>query len=100
MSRYIDADELYKTIRAKMRSCDTDTDYGRGIQQGFDFAMDEIRQQPEADVVEVKHSWWSTVSPFNYQCMNCSALSSIEFNFCPNCGADMREREESDADIH
>lgn len=53
MSKYINADELYKTIRAKMRSCDTDTDYNRGIQQGFDFALSIIRNQPSADVVEV-----------------------------------------------
>ena len=34
---------------------------------------------------------------YGYKCSNCNFIykgnALLEFNFCPNCGADMRERE-------
>ena len=54
MPKYINADETIKAVREQYLACDTDTDYNRGIQQGFDFAMSIIRNQPTADVVEDK----------------------------------------------
>ena len=53
MANYINKDETIKAVREQYLTCDTDTDYNRGIQQGFDFAMSIICRQPTADVVEV-----------------------------------------------
>ena len=33
--------------------------------------------------------YWSN-SPFRWECDKCGDLFKTDFNFCPNCGADMR----------
>ncbi len=36
-----------------------------------------------------KWIYWSE-SPFRWECDKCGGLFKTDFNFCPNCGADMR----------
>lgn len=31
------------------------------------------------------------VWPYRWECNQCNSLSKLNFNFCPDCGADMRE---------
>lgn len=48
------------------------------------------------DVVEHKRGYWMDTREFcgDYMCSNCDALyGTNKFNFCPNCGADMRPKE-------
>jgi hypothetical protein len=49
--------------------------------------------------VEHKRGYWMDTREFcgDYMCSNCDALyGTNKFNFCPNCGADMRgENHES-----
>ena len=57
-------------------------------------AMDVIR-----DAVKNRPSGhWETLefkaSPTLYKCSNCSERMLYQYNFCPNCGADMKEGEE------
>ena len=60
---------------------------------------------PVVDAVEVKHGRWETVSSMlGYLC--CSQCKDVyiwetwlgdgKWNYCPNCGADMRERKDND----
>lgn len=81
MSRYIDADKLqqvYKEIHGGKRSLLIDT-------------------EPTADVREnVKGEWLPDCEYdgedewcFN-QCSLCDYQSDEQYNYCPNCGADMR----------
>ena len=47
-----------------------------------------------ADVRSVVRARWNTVKYPLYECSNCGAVYQdvgYGFNFCPNCGADMRE---------
>ena len=66
-----------------------------------------IRKQPTVDAVEVVHGRWEEHSrtDFNdylgqdviwssYQCSACGFEAMNNFNYCPNCGADMRERKD------
>lgn len=51
--------------------------------------IDEI---PAADVVERKKGFWythSTIFRTTLRCTNCQNPSKYQFNFCPNCGAQM-----------
>ena len=53
---------------------------------------------PAADVAPVRHGRWEMNSdrPDNIICTNCDAGFDVwkheakDFNYCPNCGADMR----------
>ena len=41
-----------------------------------------------SDGGRILHPWWET-----YECSKCGQYGTRIWNFCPNCGADMRERE-------
>lgn len=65
---------------------------------GFDECVDRIYDAPAVDAVEVKHGRWEkrrfTETLYGYQCSNCRTTWDEGTNFCPYCGADMRERKE------
>lgn len=65
----------------------------------FERAAKEIAEMPGVDAVEVVHSeWLNTKFTTELLCGNCFALSYMPitktgrkpYNYCPNCGADMR----------
>lgn len=100
MSRYIDAD-LCKAYA---------TDYYPSVAYGVKKIIDE---QPTADVRENVRGEWiylglDVAGEYMYQCSHCKAiiyepeflinydkaqLLGTRFNYCPNCGADMRKEE-------
>lgn len=58
---------------------------------------EQVDSLPAADVVEVRHGRWEMV-PYNgvydIRCSSCGYCPGIRFyssNYCPNCGALMRE---------
>ena len=58
-----------------------------------------IADLPSADVVERKRGYWVHDTWGGYlmpqcRCSNCDLYVQQETNFCPDCGANMREREE------
>jgi hypothetical protein len=87
--------------------------------RGFEHAMYRkvceaeiaIGKTPAADVVEVKHGRWIDGAE-NFTCGNHNAECSVchcnvswsgcdeDFNYCPNCGADMRVSEEEKLESH
>lgn len=57
--------------------------------------VEEIADFPAADVVEVKRGRWKGEGMGDYSCSLCTkVVSGNTYNFCPNCGADMREVQE------
>ena len=102
MARYIDRDRLLTALQDKQQFCLSTYSTGRMF-----FAMDNeiIKEQPTADVVEVKHGYWemyedeSLICATEFSCSICneSFCSSdlteeqmIEMlKYCPNCGAKM-----------
>lgn len=67
------------------------------IESGF-AAMYEI---PSADVAEVRHGRWEYVKrryeAWTHRCSECGEIMTTQIgrqaNYCHNCGADMRERD-------
>lgn len=64
---------------------------------------EDIINLPAADVREnIRGKWnilpenlvWNSDGIYRaaYQCSNCDAISPFDSNYCPNCGADMRDR--------
>ena len=81
MARYIDA-ELMKT-KIKNYSKPGDPYYGLD-----EYLREWIDQQPTANVRENVTGEWNVENG----CVCCSVCGepNMEWNFCPNCGADMR----------
>ena len=82
----------------------------RGIKLGIQICLDELNKISK-DVVEVKHGKWKETDafPHNVYCSNCYKTycqshwsvwenGTLPRDFCPNCGADMRERREEEND--
>lgn len=96
MSRYVDADKLYEMAI-------THKDFKQSIAD-FVSLKEVLDDTPTADVAEVIHSEWHTVtvrmSCIDVTCRNCHNTEKISvtnyFEYCPHCGAKMDgERKES-----
>ena len=79
MPRYIDADKLIKLATHE------------GAYGYVD--VHDIYNAPTADVVERKKGKWIQFVPGLYECSECGRFSPTQENFCPNCGANMREEK-------
>ena len=87
MSRYIDVDAVVWEIEKD--KCGLE-DYDSAL----DVAIAEIKTFKAADVVEVVHGEWVVCDAppptWWYECSICHKAGNVEYNYCPNCGAEMR----------
>jgi transcription initiation factor IIE alpha subunit len=89
MSRYIDSRHLESQF-------DEDTLYnGQEV-------LEVINEEPTADVKSVVHGKWIPIIERDdycdyeqewYECNRCHVTQYDKYNFCPSCGADMREED-------
>ena len=95
MPKYIDAEMVLSDLVADMEA-HPDSNFGFGLQD----AIETIRMCPAADVQEVKHGKWNSVSVSNYfygfYCSNCHKSGNVPtvmgepmYSYCPWCGAKM-----------
>lgn len=96
--RLIDADALAEK-KFQERECNglgEDPAYRQGWNDAIDAVMDN---EPSA---ERKGTWIYHTEPLafrpygHYTCNLCNEISWDKSNYCPNCGADMRERREDE----
>jgi hypothetical protein len=107
MARYVNADAFAESLR---RFC-KNAHWGYAEQK---FSADQIigalEMQPTADVREVKHGHWERHNTYHgddtsgsidpdWRCSECGRQANVNewfmyvlTDFCPNCGADMREK--------
>ena len=56
--------------------------------------LERLINEMTADVVEVVHGEWVVCDAppptWWYECSICHKAGNVEYNYCPNCGADMR----------
>lgn len=105
MAKYIDADKLIQAL------CNTQKTWGSRLGTSWwshsvklkDNMVRCIKEQPTADVVEVKHGEWIPVVVYNDTCIatcsncrrqiverECNATAfKLENEFCRKCGAKM-----------
>ena len=99
MSRYIDADELKRSLWTKILEEEVPKgEIGEYILEDF---IEMVAGFPTADVAEVKHGQWIVDREFGNDVMSdeqmviCSECGKGIFwgkqNYCPNCGAKMDE---------
>ena len=92
MDKYIHIEDLKNYLNRQIRAfepCPDKYDAAVGIYDG-------IYQIPAADVVPVRHGqWinfkWKSLTTFSFECNQCgiTITTSLNYNFCPNCGAKM-----------
>ena len=85
-----------------------DPETGEGI-----VYVQDIDEAPTVDAVEVVRGWWDKYEDdkfigygadgriqyrkvYTYYCGRCGRGTAVKTNFCPNCGADMRERKDNE----
>lgn len=82
--RLIDADALWMDIIHSMDVCDD--------------ILEIIERQPTIEPERKKGKWQRIVvnkyASYLYKCDKCGERSFRDSNFCPNCGADMRQEGE------
>lgn len=95
MRRYIDTD-LLKDKTTRVNNIWNVTTNAEG--KGLDEIIDDI---PTADVRENVRGEWLSGDCMGASCSKCGEYFSFRtfsevhnFNFCPNCGAEMRGKEE------
>lgn len=93
--RLIDADTL-KLKRGDF-AITSNSEMNRFNRMFVDLFNKEINNAPTIDAVPVKHGYWkfSDLSEIAgrtwYECTCCGKLINIQYNYCPNCGAEMDE---------
>ena len=86
MARLIDADALWAEA---MEYADTGIEFdGEGV-------ANFIANAPTVDAVPMVHGRWNRVKFFVnatlHHCSICDHAEIKKYNYCPNCGADMRD---------
>ena len=93
MTRYIDADALIKDCANTVIIAERLKEYD--ISRIFSAMLDTILSQPTIDAEPVLHGKWIEKSTGGEHFDCCSKCGYVEWdaptNYCPNCGADMRE---------
>lgn len=105
MKEYIEREALYNKLEGRYK-------FSNGAaHKAYGLAIDDVCDAPAADVVERKRGEWieepcnhkpcRLKSPEKWVINKCSACGYSngrkKSNFCPNCGADMREVEHETA---
>ena len=103
MSEYIDRCSLLIHIAGVKICLQGKGEWISGFHDGLKAVGEMVQNFPAADVVEVKHGRWELYGNddgcgCSYFCDKCGAnydedwfYEHGQFNFCPNCGADMRD---------
>ena len=97
MGRAIDADDLMKAMYHRAFEADGDTMWQSGCWMRYKAIEQVVKGQPTIEP-ERKTGKWIDKSggiegAWNY-CSVCGEQAIDLFDFCPNCGADMREGEQ------
>ena len=88
MAEYIEREALLKHSHIGMTRV-SDTEWQKGYWDGVDDMAEYIREEPAADVAEVKHGEWISYGLRNPQCSLCRNYNIEKSRFCPKCGGRM-----------
>lgn len=95
MAEYIEKQDIYNAVdllrtRFPYRVQGIPETYNKAWFDACSLVLDLIKNYPPADVRPVAKGRWEDCSS-GWMCSNCSWTQIRESNYCPNCGADMRE---------
>ena len=98
MAEYIDREAFKKSVEERYcLPCKAEgKDYNgcRCRACWIDDMLDEVDCfQTAADVAPVVHARWKRYGKNLGECSECGEIVSVRSNYCPNCGAQMDEKE-------
>lgn len=91
MPKYIDVDELKDWVDNWFIVNRYYHQHSRSKNIPSSELFDLIERMPTADVIERKKGKWIKRGISLYKCSECERFSPTQENYCPKCGADMRE---------
>jgi hypothetical protein len=103
MTRLIDADALRDKLQAEIdKGIPPFDDVMGSIRCGIRLARNIVEDEPTIDAEPVRHGKWMPISSNKKwidvsKCSVCGkqySLYPLDYNYCPNCGADMRGESE------
>lgn len=78
--------------------------YNQGFQKGMEKALNyggqivpdnlqgwKYEERPHGEWIKWNFKTFGALGDWEYKCSNCEKVYCGEYNFCPNCGADMRK---------
>ena len=106
MAEYIEREAISEEIRKYYYKNPPNFSYGEGFDRGLDRAQRAILDAPAADVAEVRHGRWISLTECANEGVYCSickkkvwksdyawcskkSRNKLQSNYCPNCGAKM-----------
>ena len=96
---YIEREALIKTCEEIIQISWNETTAPISWSHAYADFIDDIEEQPAADVAPVRHGRWVNES-FYTHCSVCGNMAiydkygqEVESDYCPNCGARMDEKE-------
>lgn len=92
--KFIDAEKLERHFK----NCIDEVRNTNGVTEDFENALTATKNQPSANVQEVRHGKWEQENDI-FTCSECGYQFEREgytqfFNYCPNCGAKMNKESE------
>ena len=99
MAEYISREAVVRYLKGySEKECNSNSPYGMITSSVLNKAERALSEMPVADVQPVKRGrWLNTNTPNQLRCSSCDVIHFIaqyphgDINYCPNCGADMRE---------
>ena len=58
----------------------------------IDMAIEALKERPHGEWIY--HKEWECDGECAFECSKCGMGTDVDYNFCPNCGADMRKSGE------
>lgn len=95
--RLIDADTLLKKVEKILPWAPYPSAYAQGIRYCMELMTVLIKDAPTIEPERKKGKWIEEPNCY-YRCSRCSShypsiLGYMDYKYCPNCGADMREEQ-------
>ena len=100
MNDYISRSILVERIKSAKESAQNGMNpmMRDGCFWGLEYAIKEAEAIPAADVVERTTGKWRVYEtanteeeqPIAWECSECEEVVDCKYDYCPNCGADMR----------